>query len=208
MAMIFLVCTVIGGTVLVMQFLLTLVGMADVGGELVDDLPSDAEISADGLHDGPGHSHVSDWLFGVLSFRTVIAFLTFFGLAGMAALSANLSPGAQWIIALATGLGAMYGMHALMRGMQKLTHDGTLRLERAIGKTGTVYLAIPANRTGEGKIQIAIQERLMDLVAVTPVGAKLPQGAKVIVTAVIDGETVEVEPLLAEKPVEDAASAA
>ena len=36
---------------------------------------------------GHAHGHGSTWMFGVISFRTVVAALTFFGLAGLASLS-------------------------------------------------------------------------------------------------------------------------
>ena len=42
---------------------------------------------------GHSHGHGSTWMFGVISFRTVVAALTFFGLAGLAHRSAGL---AEW----------------------------------------------------------------------------------------------------------------
>ena len=217
MTTLFLTCAAIGGTVLLLQFVLSLIGLSDSGADFADDLPAVSDVhlevghagggdvtgdgAHDGLaHDGTGHSHISDWLFGVISFRTVVAALTFFGLSGMAAHSAHLDLGKQLAIAMTSGLAAMYAMHALMRGMAKLAQDGTLRIERAIGKTGTVYLPIPANRANTGKIQISLQGRLEEFNAVTPVGARLPAGAKVVVTGVISGDTLEVEPLPAQKP--------
>jgi membrane protein implicated in regulation of membrane protease activity len=159
------------------------------------------EVHAEGAgHGTAGHSHISDWFFGVLSFRTIVAFLAFFGLSGMAAQSSGASLGVQFVVALAAGMAAMYAMHAIMLGMRKLTHDGTLRIHRAIGATGTVYLPIPANRANTGKVLITLQQREVEFQALTPVGARLPAGAKVVVTGVVDGETLEVEPLPAEKP--------
>ncbi len=215
MTTLFLTCAAIGGTVLLLQFVLALVGMSDHGADFADDLPSDADVSLDGDgvgtsgggHHPVGHGHVNDWLFGVISFRTVVAALTFFGLSGMAAHSAQMAIATQMAIAMTSGLAAMYAMHALMRGMQKLNHDGTLRLDRAIGKTGTVYLPIPANRANTGKIQLSLQGRLEEFNAVTPVGAKLPAGAKVVVTGVVSGDTLEVEPLPVNKASDLAAEA-
>ena len=44
--------------------------------------------------------HGSTWLFGVLSFRTITAALAFFGLAGLAAQSAEASPPMVLLVAL------------------------------------------------------------------------------------------------------------
>lgn len=213
MTMVFLTCAVIGGTILLCQFVLTFVGLSDLGSDIVDDLPSADEIEFDlgdggsgSLEHAPTHSYLGDWLFGIISFRTIVAFLTFFGIAGMASHSAGLSLGAQFTIALAVGLASMYVVHGLTRFMLKLTQDGTIRVERAVGKTGVVYLAIAPHRARPGKIHLSLQQRQMEFNAVTSGDARLVPGAKVVVTAVISGDTLEVEPVPAEKPAETTAA--
>ena len=91
MATVFVVCAAIGGTVVVIQFVLTMIGL---GGDAMDldigDVDTDMDVDFDGDLDVSGEidaGHVgSSWLFGVISFRTVIAALAFFGLAGLGAL--------------------------------------------------------------------------------------------------------------------------
>src|SRR6188768_3215085 len=74
----FVLCAVIGGTILVCQFVLTLVGFGhDVGDMAHDvsvDMHTDALADAHGGGDGHGNEsghHGSSWLFGVISFRTI-----------------------------------------------------------------------------------------------------------------------------------------
>jgi hypothetical protein len=196
MAVIFWICFVIGGTVLVCQFLLTLLGLTDA-----DDFDTpeegadfDADAGAD-QSDGHGHHHGSDWFFGVITFRTVIAALAFFGLGGLAARSTPMGqnePILTVVIAVAAGLAAMYGVHWMMQSLHRLKAEGTERIEAAIGQQGSVYLRIPGQRAGSGKVTLALQGRTVEYQATTA-GEMLPTGAKIIVVGIVGPETVEVE---------------
>jgi hypothetical protein len=64
-----------------------------------------------------------------------------------------------------------------------------------VGKHGTVYVTIPADESGAGKIQLNLQNRTMEYLAMTS-GHALSPGAKVVVTDVITADTVQVEPVL------------
>ncbi len=187
---VFVVCAVVGGTVLVLQFVTMLIGL---GGEALD-----VDMSGDFDHGGDvaGDHHVgSSWLFGVISLRTVIAALTFFGLAGMAARTAEMGAFGQLAVGVVAGLAAMYGVYFIMLSLSKLKSEGTPRVQRAVGRHGTVYITIPAEESGTGKIQLNLQNRTMEYLALTP-GHALSPGAKIVVTDIITSNTVEVEPVL------------
>ena len=203
----FLACAVVGGTVLICQFVLTLVGVggghdADFSHDVPHDLSGDAghDFHAGDAHsaDPTGHDahggHGSSWLFGVLSFRTLIAAATFFGLAGLAAQSANQPLGVQLLVALLSGGAAMYGVHWIVSSMGRLTEDGTVRIRSAVGQEGTVYVPIPGAKAHAGKIQLRLQNRLVEYEAVTSGPQRLATGTKVRVVG-IAGSTLEVEPL-------------
>ena len=117
----------------------------------------------------------------MLSLRTIVAALAFFGLAGLAAQAADCTPFTTLLIATAAGLGAMYAVYAMLRGMRSLRAEGTARIHRAVGQQATVYLHIPAQQKGAGKIQINLQNRTMEYLATTP-GDAIPSGATVVVT--------------------------
>ncbi len=191
MELFFGVCAVLGGTVLLCQFVLTLIGfdsdadVDDLGGDSAGDVDHD-------MTDGHGESHGADWIFGVLTFRTIVAALTFFGLAGLAAHSASMSPLATFAIAIAAGLAAMYGVHWMMQGLFRLRSDGTVRIDRAVGKTGTVYLRVPGQKSGVGKVTVSLQGRTMEYQAMTA-NDELPTGNRIVVVDVIGRDTVEVE---------------
>lgn len=192
-------CAIIGTTVLVCQFAMSLLGFgghdldgADSGG--VDsgaDVPHDAGDSAPVTHDGQHTAQDSSWFFGIISFRTLTAALAFFGLAGLALDSMD-TPGSTTLVGAAlAGVGAMYLVHGLMKSMTMLRADGTLRIQETVGVVGTVYVPIPARHTGVGKVTVALSTQTVELEARTALDA-LPTGAKVMVTRVLGADLVEV----------------
>lgn len=200
MAILFLICAGAGGTLLLLQFLASLVGFGgDDGGDGHDGHVDAADHgghdghhghdAADGDHDAGGS--VSSWLFSVLSFKSIVTALTFFGLGGMAALSYKLDELQAFGVALGCGLLALYAVGLLMRSLYSLKADGTIRIDRAVGRTGTVYLKVPALRSGAGKVTLTLQNRSVEYQAVTA-GAELPTGSRVVVVAVHRPDTLEV----------------
>ncbi|HWB08187.1 MAG TPA: hypothetical protein VG826_03140 [Pirellulales bacterium] len=166
--------------------------------DVPDDVPHDFHFGDDA---GAGHDathevshHETASFIRMLTFRTVVAALTFFGLAGLAGGSTGAPGELTFVMALAAGGAAMYGVHWLMQSLKRLRADGTVRIERAIGRPGTVYLRIPANKSGAGKIQVNVQNRTMEYEAMTACDM-LPVGAKVVVVNVLGPDTVEVEPV-------------
>ncbi|MFM8271293.1 MAG: hypothetical protein ACKODX_03070 [Gemmata sp.] len=180
----FLVCAVLGGTLLVTQLVATLIGF---GGDHVFDHGADASGG-----DISGGATGVDWFLSVLSVKTATAALTFFGIGGKIALIAELGEAAAVAVAVASGLAALYLVAALMRSLHNLKADGTVRIERSVGLPGTVYLRIPGSRAGVGKVHLNLQNRTIEYQAVTP-GLELPTGARVKVVAVVNADTVEVE---------------
>ena len=198
MTWLFLICAVVGGTVLVCQFVLTLVGLGGDHADFAHDAPhdfhvGDAHADDPAGHDAQGH-HGSSWLFGVISFRTLVAAATFFGLVGYAAEQAGQRMPIQLVLAVAAGIGAMYGVHWIVRSMGRLAEDGTVRVRAALGQEATVYVPIPAAKAHAGKVQLKLQNRLVEYEAVTGGGERLATGTKVRVIGLV-GNTLEVEPL-------------
>ena len=86
----------------------------------------------------------------------------------------------------------MVAVYWMMQGLRQLRAEGTVRIHRAVGRHGNVYLRIPANRSGSGKIQFNLQNRTMEYLAVTA-GPELPTGSKVVVVGVVNPTTLEVQ---------------
>jgi hypothetical protein len=202
MTTLFAICATVGGTLLVCQFILTLVGVGaghDSNGGAADFDHDYADSMHAATHHDGGHAHHGpNWFFGVVTFRTVVAAVAFFGLAGLWLNSLGLSSLAKVSGASLAGVGAMYLVHWLMQSMAMLRADGTIRIDRAVGKVGTVYVAIPGQNQGKGKVTLTMQTKTVELEARTP-DDRLATGARVVVTRILDGEVVEVAAAPAEK---------
>ena len=203
---VFLIAAVVGGTVMVCQFALTLLGMGGDAGH-AGDLPGDVQFDGDlgpgdsaaaqhhtawSAADGEFHHADSSWLFGVISFRTLVAAAAFFGVAGKAALGADISAGKSLVIAVLAGLAAMYGMYWLMQGISRLQSSGNERIGNAVGRQATVYIPVPAEGKGAGKVQLSMQNRIVEFQAVTDEAERLRTGEAVVVIAVAGSDLLRV----------------
>jgi hypothetical protein len=99
------------------------------------------------------------------------------------------------MISLAAGGVAMIAVYWMVQSMHRFNYDGTMQLNQAIGKHGTVYVSIPGNHEGSGKVQVNIQDQTVELTAVTTATETLKAGLPVKVVSLISGRTVEVAPL-------------
>lgn len=180
METVYLGCAAAGGTVLVLQTVLLLFGGGD--GE------------ADGVHDHGAGDHDGDPGFTLLSVRTGAAFLAFFGLAGWGALRAGWSPLGALGAASGAGTVSLFAVAALFSLQKKLHSQGNLDPRNAVGKTARVYLRVPGEHGGKGKITVAIQGRTNEYEASTA-GAELPTGCEVRIVRQITPDTFEVEAL-------------
>ena len=176
----FLTCTILGGGILIVQLVLGMLGFVHDGFDGHDEVHVDQHQGASaGLN--------------LLSVRALSAGLGFFGVGGMAGLSTRMGLVAALPLGVALGLGAMVATAMITRWMLTLEDDGSVSIHGAIGTTGTVYLSIPGERKGVGKVLLTLQNRTVEYQAVTPENA-LPTGASVLVVDVVGPDTVEVVP--------------
>lgn len=130
--------------------------------------------------------------FQFLSIKNLVAFFTLFGWVGVLTSSSGMAAIWSVLLAIVAGLLMMLLMATLMYFMSKLTESGTLELKKAIGKTGTVYLTIPAKRAGMGKVQISIQG-FQTLDALTDDETEIHTGAVVEVVDTLNEEILIVK---------------
>lgn len=186
MVTIYTVCAIVGSTILVLQLLLTAIGVdgdsSDIA-EIGDDLEMGDEIV---------DSHASSSaFFGILSFRSIVAAVALFGIGGRAGLEAGLWPYFALLLAIAMGVSAMFLVAWLMKVLHSLKSDGTVRIENCIGLPATVYLGIPGAQSGKGKVTVSVQNRTMEYAAVTSQD-QIPTGAHVVVVGIAGLDTLEV----------------
>ena len=193
-----LACMAIPATlILLIQTILTLIGIGDNG---VDSDIGDADIDADAadgvfgaeLTDGDSDPSGLDGL-RIFSVRGIIAFFVVFGWTGILLDSLSLSP------VISVGVGAVAGflimllIALLFRAVMKLESDGNVDNRNALGVSGTVYLKIPPNREGTGKVNIMIQGSYCERDAVTDENEALPTGCEIVVMSLSGQNTLVVK---------------
>lgn len=168
--------------VMVLQTILLLFGIGHDHDCDIADHDIDHDFCA-GAHDG------SDGL-SLFTIRGIVAFFAIGGWTGIAVDSADGSEALAIILSLLAGSAALFGIAYLFKFALKLQNNGTLSLENAVGKAGEVYIPIPANRKGVGKVMVTVQERLCELSAITSEERDLKTGEYIKVIEAIDDQTV------------------
>ncbi len=215
----FSITALVGGTVLGFQFVMMLLGLGHHGhGDLsaghdvtadggvhggfdgsVDGdahFETDASLEHDAVWDHSGHgdvaAHQLHWFYEMLSLRTISAALTFFGLVGKTLLAYGHPPVATLVYSLVAGGAAMYAVYWLFKQVYKLQNAGNENVRRAVGLPATVYVPIPAGRTGAGKVMFRLQDRTVEYQAVTNEPSRLATGEKVVIVGIVNTGTVRV----------------
>lgn len=172
---------------LIVQTVLMLIGIGldSVGedGALFGDADVDTDADFDGDVDVTGMDALR--LFTV---RGIIAFLVVFGWVGY---GMEISGVKLWITILVStvcGFMMMTVLAFFVRTVMKLKNDGNLDNRNALGVSGKVYLTVPANRKGEGKVNVMLQGSFVERDAVTDENEDIPTGCEVVVTGV-SGQT-------------------
>ncbi len=203
---VFLIAAIVGGTVMVCQFLLTFLGIGDEG---AGDVGADAEVAVDVSGDiGADAEHPTSWshaadadvghpdgsrIFEVLSFRSVVAAIAFFGFTGKASLASGHTDTQALLISLAAGAGAMFGVYWIMLKIYQLRTSGNENIQNALGQPASVYVAIPGQGHGMGKVHLVVQNRTVEYQAITEQQESLKSGAPVVVVDILGPDKVLVE---------------
>ncbi|OGH60672.1 MAG: hypothetical protein A3G34_11140 [Candidatus Lindowbacteria bacterium RIFCSPLOWO2_12_FULL_62_27] len=177
---IFYAIGILSTLILVAQLILMLFGL--------DHDATVGDVDMEGPTDHPGGLHI-------LSVRTVVAFFVGFGWTGVIAIENKLPLYGTVILAALVGSVFLFFVFSVMRSLHRLRDSGTLNYRNAVGKVGSVYLPIPANRAGPGQIEILVQGRLTVVQAFTNAGQRIENQAKVRVVDLVDPQTLLVEPL-------------
>ena len=179
----FLGCSIFGGCFFVIRLisqLLGIVGLSD------SDLPS----HHDAIHTDHDISDSFD-SFKYFTIQNLTAFLMMFGLVGLGMIRSHIHIMLTLIAACIAGGFTVYLMVKIFTTMSKLESSGTLDMNNAIGQEGTVYLTIPKH--GSGQVQIAIQDRMQVLDAVSEHNEIIETGERIFVVRVIDDYILSVD---------------
>ena len=153
--------------VFIIQTIMTFIGLG-----------TDTDVDA-GPMDGSVDSMEDGALSGVFSFRNLINFLLGYGWAGVLLKDTVENGWLLQIIAIAVGLLFVLAFVFMFRQVMKLSHDGSFKMQEAVGLKADVYLRIPAARSGRGKVQVSVKGSIHEIDAVTDNDTEIATGGQV-----------------------------
>lgn len=160
------------------------------------DFDHDADHDFDhDAHDGAHHAAG----IRLFTLRGIVALFAVGGWLGVAMCDLGLSPALAGLIAAAGGFAALVIAALVIKYALRLQENGNIAAKNAVAHTATVYIPIPAARSGCGKVTMNLQERFVEMEALTDCDRTLKTGETVQVVGVTDEDKLVVRPLLAVK---------
>ena len=174
--------TLAASVIFVIQSILTFVG-ADADSSMDFDTDVDTDLS---------NIEVGSNLY---TFRNFVNFFLGFGWSAILLQEKIASVPLLIIISAIIGVALVAVVMYLFKWLSSMQQSGNINVYKAAaGCNGTVYLTIPGDRAGEGKVQITINNSVREYNAVTD-GDTLKTGTPIRVAEVINANTLLVEPL-------------
>ncbi|MCC6817770.1 MAG: NfeD family protein [Bacteroidia bacterium] len=147
--------------------------MTFMGADATEGVTADFDGDLDG----------GDTPFQLFSFRNLINFMLGFSWTGISFYLTIKS--STMLIALSTVVGILfvYVFFIIIRQLMKLAEDNSFKMNETVGKTAEVYIRIPENRTGKGKVQVSVRGSVHEIEAITEEG-ELSSGSIVKITGI------------------------
>jgi len=149
--------------------------------------------ASDGIEaDFDGDLSEADAPFQLFSLRNLLNFLLGLSWTGISFYSIISSK--PLLIALSSAVGVLfvYLFFIIIKQVQKLAENNSFKISSTLNKSAEVYLAIPENKTGKGKIIVSVNGAFHELEAMTE-SAKIPSGSVVKVIRIENNNILIVE---------------
>lgn len=173
--------TLSASLIFVIQTVMTFLGLGD----------HDADFDLD-TSDG---SFDADPSMNLLTFRNLVNFCLGFGWTAVLMHEKIQSNALLIIVSVIVGILLVTVVMWIFKWLSGMQQTGNIDVHKsAVGCEGKVYLTIPGERKGEGKVQITINNAVREYDAVTD-GKTIPTGKAIKVTEVINDYTLLVEEL-------------
>ena len=192
--------TLSASLVFIIQTVMTFLGAAgdtdfDINTDMDTAGPSDiadgsVDVGADVDTGETGHLGTG---MNLLTFRNFINFLIGFGWTAILLKDSIPATGLRMLIAILVGIVLVAVVMLLFKWLTDMQQSGNINVfKSAVDCEGTVYLTIPGERAGEGKVQITINNAVREYAAVTD-GPTLKTGQRIRVVEVVSANTLLVE---------------
>jgi len=158
------------------------------------DTDSDFDMDVDTSMDGSDLSNIEGGS-NLYTFRNFVNFFLGFGWTAIILQDSVKSTALRIIIAIIVGVALVAAVMYLFKWLSTMQQSGNINVYKAaVGCQGKCYLTIPAERAGEGKVQITIQGAVREYNAVTD-GDAIKTGTPIKVVEALDANTLVVEEL-------------
>ena len=172
--------TLTASLVFIIQSILTFVGA---------DVDSDFDVDVDTSMDGGDLSNI-DGGANLYTFRNFVNFILGFGWSAILLQDSVPSIPLRIVLSVIIGLALVAAVMYLFKWLAGMQQSGNINLQKsAAGCEGKVYLTIPENRSGAGKVQITISGAVREYDAVTESETPLHTGTSLRVVEAVDGTT-------------------
>jgi len=180
--------TLAASLVFVIQTVMTFIG-ADAGGDFDVDAGGGMDVDFDDVSSAMGTG------MNLLTFRNLVNFLLGFGWTFILLQKSISSTGLLLFLSVLVGLALVAIVMYMFKWLSSMQQSGTIDVYKAaVGCHGKVYLTIPGARSGEGKVQITINNSVREYAALTD-SDTLKTGTPIKVLEVLSPSTLLVEEL-------------
>ena len=157
-----------------------------IGADVEMDMDTDFDIADGGFEGDPS--------MNLYTFRNLVNFLLGMSWTAILLNEQMKSKALLMLIAFAVGAAIVFAVMMMFKGLSKMQQSGNINVfESAVGCSGKVYLTVPGERKGQGKVQININNSVREYDALTDSEEDLKTGTSIKVTEVLDASTLLVE---------------
>ena len=157
---------------------------------------ADVDFDADADFDMPDGTFEGDPSMNLYTFRNLVNFLLGMSWTAILLKEQIASKALLMVIAFVAGAILVAAVMLMFKWLSKMQQSGNIDVMRdAEGCNGKVYLTVPAERAGTGKVQITINGAVREYDAVTDSEQDLKTGKAIKVVEAIDNSTLLVEEL-------------
>ena len=164
--------------IFVIQTVLTFIG-SDAGDGIEADFDSNLDAT-----DAP---------FQLFSFRNLINFLLGFGWTGVSFYNSIENQSLLILLSVLIGASFVYLFFIIIKQLMKLSENNSFNIKETLNKTAEVYLSIPENKTGKGKVMLSVRGSVHELDAMTNDQEKINTGSIVKIISIDNNQLLIVE---------------
>jgi len=180
--------------VMLLQLVLMIIGVG-FGGDADNDFDSEGSVDVSKDHPANEAGSNSSGFWRIFTIRGIVAFFALGGWAGLAALTAGIPLLWAIQIALLSGVAALLLASFAIQLALRMQDSGNLDLRNALTQVAEVYITIPPSRSNTGKVTMLLQERFVELDAITDSDNEIRPNTKVEVVALADKGCLVVRPV-------------